>query len=187
MKMKAMNISAGILFAVATTCSANPIPSVLAELDHSTIKVLDQNEVQDIQGAGWSPNGFPRGQCTWWADGRANERGWRLRFSSTSGRNAYKWWDMVTNANKGQLGLSGDIMVLDRWTGNAYGHVGIVETSVTRGSSWKVSHANWNAGSVFRYVEGVPIRMASVKKVSPGRVSFGGTSSYPLRGFLYKR
>lgn len=187
--MKKMMVMAGLCIGIGITGIgfAGSMPKALEDLDQTRVKVLDSPQAQTIQGTGWSPNGFSKGQCTWWTDGRANENGWRLKFAQSYGRDASKWWSLVTNAGQSQYGLKGNIMVLAPWQGNSYGHVGVVESSVKADSSWKVSHANWNAGSAYRTVEGVQIRLASVSKVSPGRVSFGGASSYPLRGFLYKK
>jgi hypothetical protein len=163
----------------------------------------------DIRGEHWSPNGFPVGQCTWYVDGRVKQyfSGWKLNFSSSSGRDAYKWWTMVTNMHQGNARFTGsykgEVMVLNQWTGNPYGHVAFVESSSADsngGKYWTVTHANFKTGSPVKYmnVEGsvrytsasgyYPIYKGTFYRVSGSysQVSLGGTAKYPLRGFLYK-
>lgn len=175
------------ILGISTCMAATANPRSLGGLSVASAEIIADQAADSFRGEGWSPNGFSKGQCTWWVDGRANEKGWRLNFSQNYGRNAYKWWDMVTNAGKNQVGSKGSIMVMDRWVGNDYGHVLYVEDMLTSGSKWKVSHANFGAGSICRYVEGVPIRLVTATKSGSSRVSLGGASTYPLRGFLYKR
>jgi surface antigen len=149
---------------------------------------ITDTDAAGIHGSAWSPNNFPKGQCTWYVDGKVKESsGWILKFSQSSGRDAYKWWDMVTNANKGQSGYKGDIMVFNKWSGNSYGHVAFVESS-TPGSKWNITHANWKTGSSVRTIENYPIYAATFVKGNSGYVKLsGGSAQYPLRGFLYKK
>ena len=171
----------------STLVYASELPSVLAGINIDAVREITDEEAQTIKGEAWSPNGFPKGQCTWYVDGRVYKDGWKLKFTQSYGRNAYKWWDMVTNANKGQLGLHGDILVLNKWGSNPYGHVAYVESS-TSGKKWNVTQANWKSGNPLKYIEGYPIYTGSFKKVATGKVNFnGGSSTYPLRGFLYKK
>jgi len=140
----------------------------------------------DAQAWSGSPNGFSAGQCTWYCDGRANESGWRLKFSQTSGRDARRWYDLVTNGYCAAGARAGSIMVLDGWSGNPAGHVAYVE-SVQSNGRWTVTHANWPGGTTVRTISGVPIRQVQFELV-PGSTTrvriVGGTSSFPLRGFI---
>jgi surface antigen len=180
-------ILSGIFCALVGAAGASEVPKAFEGVDLSDVQRVNDTEADQIRGSAWSPNGFPKGQCTWYVDGRTKEySGWILKFSQNYGRDAYKWWDMVTNAKKGQLGYRGDVMVFNKWTGNPYGHVAFVESS-TPGSTWNVSHANWTTGSPVRYIEGYPIYNATFAKSSTGYVKRSGSSSvYPVRGFLYK-
>lgn len=176
-----------ILSVLGTTCAwATQLP---LNLDQADAYLISDADAENIRGEAWSRNGFPKGQCTWYVDGRVKEaKNWTLKFSRTSGRDGWTWWDLVTNAGKGQLGLAGDIMVLNKWRSNPYGHVAYVESS-TSGSSWNVTHANWASGSAVRTIEGYKVYKATFKKSSSsGYVKIsGGSTNYPLRGFLYKK
>jgi surface antigen len=150
------------------------------------VVAVSDEDASLIRGSAWSPNNLPKGECTWYVDGRAKETGWNLKFSANYGRYANYWWTMVTNAKQGQLGYSGDIMVLNSWKGNSYGHVAFVESS-TPGSSWNVTHANWKTGKPTNTIEKQSIYKATFVK-SGSSVQLSGTGSkYPLLGFLYKK
>jgi hypothetical protein len=140
--------------------------------------------------AAWtgSPNGFAVGQCTWFADGRCAESGWRLNFSQNSGRDARRWYDLVTNGQRVANPRNGAIMVLDSWSGNSAGHVAYVE-AITNGGRWRVSHANWSGGTKSRVLQGVQtwerefeFRVGGSTKVRP----VGTTTWYPIRGFIVR-
>lgn len=135
-----------------------------------------------------SPNTFPSGQCTWYADGRAYETGWRLKFSVNSGRDARLWPNVLLNGACAVGPQAGTIMVLDGWSANPYGHVAYIE-SVQAGGKWTVTHANWGTGTVDRYISGYPIRKTQFEFV-PGSSTkvrvVGGSTSYPLREFIIR-
>jgi hypothetical protein len=136
----------------------------------------------------WSPNGFPIGQCTWYADGRVKDNGWLLSFSQNYGRDAYKWWYLVSNAYKGQEGHPGDIMVFAKSSSLPYGHVAYVESTQITGKKWTVLHANWSRGTVIGTLCGYNIRRVTVEKKSNGQVSVGGSSTtYSISGFIYQK
>lgn len=140
--------------------------------------------------AAWpgSPNGFSKGECTWYADGRCAESGWTLRFSQNYGRDARRWYDLVTNGSCAAGPRAGAIMVLDGWSTNPAGHVSYVEAVLNGGTRWRVTHANWNVGgTVVRTIDGVQIRQHEFEFV-PGTTNqvrtVGGSRTYPLRGFI---
>ncbi len=176
-----------VIFLIIPQSYARQIPGALAGLEPIALQEVTDEEAAAVRGEAWSPNGLPAGQCTWYVDGKVYKDGWRLKFSQNYGRHAYKWWDLVTNANKGQLGLHGDIMVLNKWDGNQYGHVAYVESS-TPGQKWDVSHANWYGNYKTQNIDGknYKIYYGTYKKVSEGKVNYnGGSSKYPLRGRPY--
>lgn len=198
MKVKAVIVflSAVLICAVADVSGASVVPDSLQGLDVSRLEHIDDSVADEIRGEAWSPNGFPRGQCTWYADGRWKERhGFKLKFSISSGRDAWKWYDIVTNVGKGTAyythDYAGEIMVLNRWSGNNYGHNSFVESSVadsTGGRKWNVTHVNWNKNDPSsRSIEGVRVTKKTFYRVNYNTVSTGGTARYPLRGFLYKK
>ena len=67
-------------------------------------------------------------------------------------------------------------MVMDQYSGNAYGHVAYV-VSVS-GSSFTISHANWPSGSAPH------TSTCTFYAGSPNQVSIDGGSRHDLRGFL---
>jgi predicted acetyltransferase len=172
-------------------------------MDLTPDQFLTETETINIRGEAWSPNGFPAGQCTWYADGRYKEwsGGWQLKFSRKSNGegNAYKWWDNVigftkgkntANVVQGQEGHVGDIMVINKWKQRngtwSVGHVAFVEKMLTKSRKWEITHANWSSDKYTgRKIEGYKIYQATVKK-SGNNVVIGG-SSVPLRGFLYRK
>jgi hypothetical protein len=181
---------------VSSQMLAEDLPRALANVDLGSAECITDTEAMNIRGEAWSPNGFPGGQCTWYADGRWKEYyGVKLNFSITSGRDAWKWWDIVTNTGKGNANFTGnyagEIMVLNKWTGNPYGHVAFVESSkanASGGTQWYVTHANWsNSDAKVRTIEGYRITAKTFYRVSSSRVNTGGSAQYPLRGFLYKK
>jgi surface antigen len=139
--------------------------------------------------AAWSgsPNGFSVGQCTWYADGRCAESGWTLKFSQTTGRDARRWYDLVTNGRCAVGPQAGTIMVLDAWGSNSAGHVAYVESVLNGGKSWRVTHANFPFTTKSRVLQGVQTWQADFEFV-PGSTTkvrlVGGSTQYPLRGFI---
>jgi surface antigen len=123
-----------------------------------------------------------RGQCTWYAWGRATEAGWKIRFDVDSGRHARNWWEKVTNAKKSDNPSVGAVLILDAWPGNPYGHVASVE-KINPDGSFEITHANFAAGEPVAQREGVTVYRATCTK-SPEGVSVAGGSVLPLRGFL---
>ena len=173
---------------------ADLLPRAVSGLDLTDDQFVSAEEAENIRGEAnksWSPHGFPKGQCTWYVDGRAAQKGWNLKFKKAS--NAYTWYDNVTNAKKNSsTGKTGDIMVLNKWnnTVGKYGHVLYVEKAINKENKWTVTHANWgttSGASIYKYIEGKPIYISTVTETSKQRVNFGTRSTYPLRGFLHKK
>jgi len=181
-----------LVLGIIPTLNALEVPRALSGIDLASARVVGDDEAATVRGEAWSPNGFPRGGDSWYVDGRVYQDGWKLRFSQNPGNESYKWWDLITNANKRELGKHGDIMVLNRWNDGTgkYGHVAYVESSTNLtfdNPSWTVTHTNW-PGTKVGEIEGVNINKGTFTKVSAGKVNYnGGSSQYPLRGFLYKR
>jgi len=204
--MKRLGLSIlGILFlcGLAFQAGASELPAALEGINLSSAHCISDAEAMNIRGEAWSPNGFSRGQCTWYVDGRYKEwsKGWTIHFSKNSGRDAYNWYSLVdgfTNGSKkakvgkGQEGHAGDIMVINRWKdkdgryrSGAYGHVAFVEQMLKKSNQWKISHAHWATGSATRNIEGKKIYQAIVSK-SGSNVAIGG-AKVPLRGFIYRK
>lgn len=128
-----------------------------------------------------SPNGFFAPQCTWLVDHLTDDFGWHLEFSRNWGRDARLWWTLVTNAGHDpDFTIPGDIMVLDGWSGNEAGHVGLVVE--TDGDRFTVVHANWPLGSEWAEMEFEFVPGSNRTRVR--RV--GRSREYPLLGFLYE-
>ena len=128
-------------------------------------------------------NSFNKGQCTWYAFDRAKQSGWRLRFDQSYGRNAKDWPLRVVNASLVASPAPGEIMVVDAWPGNPYGHVAYVE-EVIDSDHWTVSHANMSVGDAFGVLDGFTIRTASVTR-SGSSISFENKGySLKISGFL---
>jgi surface antigen len=170
----------------AGQAGANEIPKALAGVDLASAQCITDSEATNVRGLytppnSKSPNGFSVGYCTWYVDWRAYQQlNWKLKFSVSSGRDAWRWWDIVTNAGRGQEGHVNDIMVFGAWTGNPYGHVAWVENMITKGSKWQVEHANWRGFNI--------ISKETFQRVNSSSVQLsGGKQTYPLRGFLYKK
>lgn len=125
---------------------------------------------------------LPKGQCTWYAFGRAAEAGWKIRFDVNSGRHGRNWWEKVTNAKKSDTPVAGAVLVLDAWLGNEYGHVAYVEKVLDNGS-FEITHANFAAGETVTQREGVTVYRASCTQTEAS-VSIAGGAPLPLRGFL---
>lgn len=157
-----------------------------SEAEETALEYVADNTPQDVltpslqeavnKTVNWSPNGFPSGQCTWFADGTANDNGWRLQFSRNYGRDGWTWYDLVTNATKSSTPQVGSIMVFNAWSGNPYGHVAWV-TGVS-GNNVTVRHANWDGKGSVR--TDTFVRSGNNVKVS------GGTKTYPIRGYLVR-
>ncbi len=82
---------------------------------------------------------FSAGQCTWHAHGRAKEvKGKTITFSQSSGLNAARWWDYVTNCTGTQTATSNSIAV---WDDGDTGHVAYVEK--VSGDNVYITEANW--------------------------------------------
>jgi len=141
--------------------------------------------------AGWSPNGFSAGQCTFYCDGRTNEAGWKLTFSQNYGRDAYKWPSLVTNGWLYGWPWAGDVVVFDSQTGVPYGHVAYAESVNYAGNNEYdivVTHMNWATGTIVRYVSGYAVRQATLRIYYRNNVLYGKfqgrTKEYKLKGFL---
>ncbi len=134
-----------------------------------------------------SPNGFKSPECTWSTDLLTSSYGWPLKFSVTSGRDAKRWPSQITNGNLTTNPQAGDLMVLDGWDTNPYGHVAWVWY---REGNWVlVLHTNMRVGQdQFTYAN-VPFRAAWVY-YSPGWTSVyfdANKKWYALKGFVTKK
>lgn len=136
-----------------------------------------------IFGAADGANSFETGQCTWYAFARAKEAGWVIHFDQSYGRHARDWPQRVINAKLISTPATGEIMVLEGWKGNPYGHVAVVE-AVTDKDHWTVTHSNMLAGSDYGVLAGQTIRLAKVER--RGRNVFFEGKAMPLAliGFL---
>ncbi|HWA82640.1 MAG TPA: CHAP domain-containing protein [Fimbriimonadaceae bacterium] len=132
-----------------------------------------------------SNNPLAVGQCTWYAYERAHENDWSIRFDHPWGRHAKAWPQRVTNARLSQTPAVGEIMVLDGWKGNDYGHVAYVE-SVQDANHWTVSHANMAVGSEVRHLSGIPICLVDVVRQGKVVAFEGRPDKFSLIGFLTK-
>lgn len=131
------------------------------------------------------PRELPAGACTWYADARAKEAGWELKFKQQFGRDARKWGDLISNGRLVDEPVVGSLMVLDVWGANPYGHVAYVE-EVVDATHFTVTHANMMVGVKVVAKEGVPIRRVDAE-LDGKSVSFGeGKADYPVIGFLVK-
>lgn len=172
--------------------------------------LLLQVPPRDVEAASckWSPNGFPTGQCTWYADGKAASKGWKLKFAK-SRSDAYNWYKKgyIVNAAQGTIGLPGDLLIFGNGNdsnGRDYskGHHGHVAYIISRGywngkRAWTVRHANWGAGFGQWVVTnerpcGVQITQCTFVEYKPGWVKIQsgnslGSTGYPISGFLYKK
>jgi len=128
-----------------------------------------------------SPNGFARPQCTWHCDLAADRAGWRLKFSQSSGRDAYRWPDLLVNKEMILNPSAGTIMVIDNKRsssdsgGVTNGHV-LWVTSVS-GNTWSGTHSNWPLGS------GPQTFTATWGGSGTVRIN-GGSTNYRCLGFL---
>lgn len=103
---------------------------------------------------------------------------------------AKTWWNdsrfTSTGYTKSSTPTVGAIIVFNSWTGNPYGHVGIVR-SILSSSEILIDHSNWHWDG--NPQTGVGVKQASgswsqVKvKFNPGDANYGGTA-YPVQGFL---
>jgi len=105
-----------------------------------------------------SLNGFEAPQCTWGVDMLTYSFGWELDFSQAWGRDARLWPELLENGGSTSRPNRGDILVLDGWDQNSYGHVAWVwyveqDTQSGYGGYYTlVIHTNWRAGSdLFEY------------------------------------
>jgi surface antigen len=136
------------------------------------------------QQPNFSPNRFPQGQCTWYADGRAAEAAWRLRFSRAWGRDARVWPDLIVNGVCVGVRRNAILVLNSRNTPGGAGHVAWVE-SVQQGGRFTVTHANFASGRIVRWIAGVPIRATQFEFAGPGRVRVvGGNTTYDVRTFI---
>ena len=180
---------------VASQVMAADIPGALANVELVSAERITDSEAMNIRGEKWSPNGFPGGQCTWYADGRWKEYyGFKLNFTKAS--DGWTWWTNVTNANQGNAKFTGNYsgeIILNKWTNNPYGHVAFVESSQADkngGKQWYVSQANWSKSDpAVRTIEGYRITGKTFYRDtnSYSSVNVGGSSHYPLLGFLYRK
>lgn len=141
---------------------------------------------------GTSPHGFYAPQCTWSADWNAWWRGWNLQFSRNWGRDAYLWWDLVQNAQRGFWPRTNAILVVHNSANGGIGGTAGHVLYVTGASYWywnsswgywtylRASHSNWPWNSwmhddtfIWRSVDGKIVR--------------NGESTWrTTRGFLYR-
>ena len=150
-----------------------------AETDSSHVAVADQPadgvctssaEGGGTRAAGCNP--FSKGWCTWYAAQKWNcDWGYGL----PSRRDAKYWYDDGGRYRRGGSPQERAIMVLNGWGSNPYGHVAIVER-VLGGSSFEVSHMNWQGFNVVSR-ETFQISGSSVKR---------NGKTYPLKGFIYR-
>lgn len=129
------------------------------------------------------PKPLPKGECTWYAWQRAAESGWEIKFDLPYGRHAKYWPKRVINASLVATPKKGDLMILDSWPGNPYGHVVYVE-EVRSPRKVVVTHANMRGGSESRKLDGVTVRRAEVDLVKGGAVFNDGAKPLLLIGFL---
>lgn len=129
------------------------------------------------------PKPLPKGECTWYAWERAAESGWEIKFDLPYGRHAKEWPKRVVNASLVNTPEKGDLLILDAWPGNPYGHVVYVE-EVKSPQSVVVTHANMKGGNEVRKLDGVTVRRAEVS-LGKGRAVFSkGAKPLPVIGFL---
>lgn len=87
----------------------------------------------------------------------------------------------------GSTPKKGAVIVLDSWGSNPAGHVAIVQ-GIVSGSEIIVDHSNWSSSGETNDTVYYDV---SVKDVSASgnwsRVSFYGSGSYPVLGFIYQR
>lgn len=100
-----------------------------------------------------SPNGFVSPQCTWKADWNAADRGWRLQFSQSGGRDAWKWWTIISNAERSSAPRVDSIGVIHNARNGGEGDSGHVfwvksRTRTTAGYDLTISHSNWPSGTI---------------------------------------
>jgi surface antigen len=151
-----------------------PFSTIALLICVSVLLLLQAGAIAQDPNAHTSPNGFARPQCTWWADMETSAHSWDLNFSVSSGRDAYKWWDQVTNAgSKSATPVVGSVMVLDQSSSLPVGHVGYV--TAVNGNAFTISHANWPSGS--------GPHDASCT-ISGSSVSIEGGANHACRGFL---
>ena len=156
-----------------------------------------------------SPNGFSNSQCTGYVDNKTSDLGWKLKFSSSRG-DAYKWYKKgyIKNANRGNIGKPGDIMVFDNgndsnkkdYSKGHHGHIAFVISSGTwKGQrAWTVRQTNWGTGfgqwvvpdETRRYGSTVTQCTFVEYKKKWLKIQSGnslGKTGYPLLGFLYRK
>jgi hypothetical protein len=114
------------------------------------------------------------------------EDGWLIRFDHPYGRHARLWPDRVLNSRLVAQPAPGEIMVLDGWPGNEYGHVAFVE-AVNDAEHWTVSHANMAAGDDYRLLNGRTIRLAKIERHGDHIAFEGRTGAFKLIGFLRRK
>ncbi len=127
-----------------------------------------------------SSNGFPLGQCTWWADQRYHDKtGYYVPWNG----NAYQW---AQGAQSSGWRVSGTppngipsiiVMAPNVQGAGGLGHVGIVE-KVNNNGTVTVSNMNWNDknAAVLQTVSGYPIRQTTIN-VGPGITFVWATGS----------
>lgn len=136
-----------------------------------------------------SPNKYPAGECTWFADGMAYNNGWTLKFSSKG--DAKDWAGRVTNATSSFVPTVRSIMVLGGPT--SAGHVSWVTqvTKTSTGYNIVVVHSNWPRGSAYGKVNGKYDYWQHTFAMKTGqkptvRIS-GGSVDIPVNGFLKQK
>jgi len=126
---------------------------------------------------------LPKGQCTWYAQQRAADSGWRIRFDVDHDRHARNWWRKVVNGQRSATPAPGAVMIVDAWEGNPFGHVAYVE-AVRDADHWTVTHANFAIGTAIGSREGVSVYEVDCERTSDGLRLAGSDRRFQLTGFL---
>lgn len=127
--------------------------------------------LQYLNGTGTTPsvktgnaNGFPLGQCTWWADERYHQlTGYYVPWNG----NAYQWYQGAVSSGwqtsaTPPKGIPSIIVMQPNVQGaSSLGHVGVVE-KVNNNGTVTVSNMNWATGPVLQTVQGYPIRQTTI-------------------------
>lgn len=118
-------------------------------------------------------------QCTRYAWGRARElTGVEIQFTTTSGRHAAKWFDLVKGLKKGKIPKPDSIIV---WSGGpgGYGHVAYVESVDAERDKVTLTDANRKGEMVFNGKRTLHFDELSIR--------VDGDDKYTLLGFIYLR
>jgi len=109
-------------------------------------------------------NGFPLGQCTWWADQHYHDlTGYFVPWIG----NAYQWYSGAKSSGwqssgTPPKGIPSIIVMQPNVQGaSGLGHVGVVE-KVNNNNTVTVSNMNWASGPVLKTVSGYQIRQTTI-------------------------